>query len=166
MRLLFKDPRLPWEGDFPYERLNRKLREAGHAGLGPSSTGQEVKDSLFDLMEGGRVSPDDRLAWDELRIPERRLALDFFMYVFEDAGVDVWDDAVWDLPMPVQMPDFRRLADVEVRYERALRLPSFCRPARAPEPVPIDAGELAVPALDVGPVAINEGEIFGGRYDW
>jgi hypothetical protein len=164
-RLLLKDPHLPWEGDFPYERLNRRLQEAGHPGLTPSSTSKEIQDALFDLMATGAVSTEDRLAWDELRLPERRLVLDFFMYAFEAGGESIWSDGVWDLPLPLQMPDFRKLADSEPEYEKALSVPSSFDPFPLPKYVLIDAELLVAPPVDIGPVIINEAEILGDKND-
>lgn len=162
--LLFKDAHLPWQGEFPYECLNRSLQKVGHPGVNPSSTLQEVKDALFDLMSTRTVKPEDRLAWDELRFSERRLVLDFFMYAFETGGDDNWSAALCDLPMPLQMPDFRELADGEPEYEKAVPLPSSFAPFPVPEAAPADAELLIAPPVDIGPVSINEVEILGDKY--
>lgn len=162
--LLFKDPDLPWPSDFPYDRLNRRLRESGRPGLDPSSTSQHIKDALFDLMSKGPVSPEDRLAWDELRLLERRLLLDFLLYTFEPAGGEVWSDALWELPMPLQMPDFRELANDEPDYENIISLPSSFDTSSAPGPARIDAELLAGGAVDIGPVTLNLAKIFGEPY--
>ncbi len=162
--LLFKDTHLPWQGEFPYERLNRSLQKVGHPGVNPSTTIQEVKDALFDLMSKGTVKPEDRLAWDELRLPERRLVLDFFMYAFETGGDDNWSDALWELPMPLHMPDFRELTDSEPEYEKAIPVPASFAPFPMPEFAPTDAELLVAPPVDIGPVSINEVEILGDKY--
>jgi hypothetical protein len=162
--LLLKDPNLPWPGEFPYESLNRRLREAGHPGLNTSSTAKEIKDALFDLMAVGIVSAEARLAWDELRLPERRLVLDFFMYAFETGEESIWSDALCELPMPLEMPDFRELADGEPEYEKTVSLPSFIDPVVAPKFAPVDADLLTASPVDIGPVSINEAEVLGDEY--
>jgi hypothetical protein len=162
-RLLFKDADLPWPGEFPYDRLNRTLQDAGWPGLYPSSTGQRVSEAMFDLMTKGPVSREDRLAWDELRLLERRLLLDFLMYTFGCAGDDLWSDRLWDLPMPLLMPDFRRLADNEPDYDKVISLPSAFD-APTPSPMSIDSELSVFPAADIGPVSLNEEEILGDAY--
>lgn len=162
---LLKDPALPWPGEFPYESLNRRLREAGHPGLDASSTAREVKDALFDLMALRSVGAEARLAWDELRLPERRLVLDFFMYAFETGSESIWSDALCELPMPLEMPDFSELADCEPDYDKAISPPSFIDPVAAPGFAPVDAALRAASPLDIGPVTINEAEILGDEYD-
>ncbi len=162
-RVLLKDPDLPWPGDFPYERLDRTLREAGYPGLGPSATGQRIKDALFDLMAKGSVSSEDRLAWDELRLVERRLLLDFFMYTFEPAEEDVWREELATLPLPLQMPDFRKLSDCEPDYERIISLPPAFE-TFPPEPAFIDVELLRAKPVDIGPVTLNVAKILGDPY--
>lgn len=162
-RLLFKDADLPWPGEFPYDRLNRTLQDAGWPGLYPASTGQRVSEAMFDLMTKGPVSREDRLAWDELRLVERRLFLDFLMYTFACAGDDLWSDRLWDLPMPLLMPDFRRLADSEPDYYKVISLPSSFD-APAPSPLPIGSELLVIPAVNIGSVSMNEAGILGEAY--
>lgn len=162
--VLFKDPHLPWQAEFPYQRLNQRLREAGHPGLNPSSTAKEIKDALFDLMAVGAVSPEARLAWDELRLPERRLVLDFFMYAFDAGGESNWRDALRELPLPIEMPDFKELADGEPEYEKAVSLPSFIDAPAAPRFGTVDASLLSASPIDIGPISINEAEILGDDY--
>jgi hypothetical protein len=164
-RVLFKDPRLPWPGDFPYERLDRSLQEVGHPGVSPDSTGTEVKDALFDLMAKGAASPEARLAWDELRHSERRLVLDFLMYEFEAEEGSGWSEAVWELPMPVWMPDFRELADGEPEYEKAVPVPASFDSLPALGYARIDENMLAAPPVDIGPVSVNDVAILGEDYD-
>jgi hypothetical protein len=78
---LWKDPYLPWSGDFAYERVGERLRQAGQPGIGPASTAREINDALYDLMlAGGDDRARDRRAWDDLHYLDRRLLLDFFMY--------------------------------------------------------------------------------------
>ncbi len=88
---LVKDPHLPWDGAFPYDHLDARLRQVGRPGLGPSATAHEIKDVFFHLMAG--ATPEDRRAWDELRRLDRRLVLDFFLYRLEGAELDAWEEA-------------------------------------------------------------------------
>ncbi|HSS52637.1 MAG TPA: hypothetical protein VLX28_27150 [Thermoanaerobaculia bacterium] len=88
---MFKDPLLRWSGRFPYEVL------AG-AGVTPDSTIREILDASFDLMAQGRMTAETRQAWDELRLPSRRLVVDFFLYTAdppresEPARIDEGED--------------------------------------------------------------------------
>jgi hypothetical protein len=83
---LVRDSFLPWEGPFPYEHLDRRLREVGHRGLDPSASAEQIRDDvLFELMSAGEVTGADQQAWNELRLLDRRLLLDFFHYRLDDA---------------------------------------------------------------------------------
>lgn len=70
---MFKDARTGWEGGFPYDLL-------GPAGITPTSSLAAVRDVAFTLMASAPMTPDMRRAWDALRRPDRRLAVDFFLY--------------------------------------------------------------------------------------
>jgi hypothetical protein len=70
---MFKDPLLRWSGPFPYDSL-------APAGITPDSTTREILDASFDLMAQGRMTPEVRQAWDELRRIPQRLVVDFFLY--------------------------------------------------------------------------------------
>ncbi|MFO0953297.1 MAG: hypothetical protein U0835_19495 [Isosphaeraceae bacterium] len=111
------DPHLPGAHGSPYARLSARLAEAGRPGVGPSSTTAEVRDVFFAVM---RVGPthEDREAWDALRDPARRLALDFLHYEFASAVEDALDAAAWDLPVPEQFPDVMRLGEVAPDFSR------------------------------------------------
>lgn len=50
------------------------------AGIHPNSTAAAIKDASFVLMEKGAMTPEARLAWDELRSPVARLRVDAFLY--------------------------------------------------------------------------------------
>lgn len=67
-----KDPLLNWNGSFPYDVLSV-------VGIDPDSTMQQVNDASFDLMAGG-MSQEERAAWNELRLIDKRLVVDFFLY--------------------------------------------------------------------------------------
>jgi len=49
-------------------------------GVTPHSSMREVLDGSFELMAQGRMTPDARRAWDELRSPPRRLVVDLLRY--------------------------------------------------------------------------------------
>jgi hypothetical protein len=70
---MIQDPRLCWDGEFPYEAL-------AAAGITPHSTQDEVRRANFDLMRKRALTPQARQAWDELRDPERRMIADFLLY--------------------------------------------------------------------------------------
>ncbi len=143
---LFADPHLPWRGGFPYQRLTERLQQRGKPGLGPSSSAREVQDALFDLM-----SRKDREILDEIRYLDRRLVVDFFMYRFRGSLAEV-TSAQWDRPMPVEMPDFRTLAEDPVDLAGDLEIPDAVDLGPAPRPVDL-AGELDLtPLIDIGAV--------------
>lgn len=70
---MLKDPSTIWEGPFPYDAL------VG-VGITPESTMPEILDASFDLMANGQMTPEVRLVWDDLRIADRRMIVDFFLY--------------------------------------------------------------------------------------
>src|SRR5437016_6156442 len=70
---MWRDSAMRWDVPFPYDAL-------APVGITPASTMREVKDATFDLMRLGLLSPDVRVAWDELRLTPRRLFVDFFLY--------------------------------------------------------------------------------------
>jgi len=73
---MLKDPEMNWDyGPFPYDAL-------ADAGVTANSTVREVRDCQFDLVEKGLWNLERRAAWDQLRVPERRLWVDFLMYPF------------------------------------------------------------------------------------
>lgn len=61
------------EGRCPYDAL-------ADVGIGRKSSMKEVRDSSFVLMEEYRWTPEVRTAWNELRMVERRLLVDFLHY--------------------------------------------------------------------------------------
>lgn len=70
---MIKDPGLSWDGEFPYDAL-------AAAGITPRATQDEVRRASFTLMRKRMMTPGARVAWDELRIPERRMITDFLLY--------------------------------------------------------------------------------------
>jgi hypothetical protein len=56
----------------------------GEAGIHPNSSAAAIKDASFTLMEKGAMTPEARLAWDELRSPAGRLRVDAFLYRLQD----------------------------------------------------------------------------------
>lgn len=73
---MLKDPLTKWNGLFPYDAL-------APVGITPNSSIKEVTDASFELMAQGLMTPEVRAAWDELRIKQRRLIVDFFLYQFD-----------------------------------------------------------------------------------
>lgn len=61
------------EGHCPYRVL-------ADVGIGLLSSMKEIRDSSFLLMQEDRWTPDVRAAWNELRMVERRLVVDFLRY--------------------------------------------------------------------------------------
>jgi len=70
---MIKDPGLTWDGEFPYDAL-------AAAGITPLATQDEVRRASFMLIKKRMMTPQARVAWDELRVPERRMIADFLMY--------------------------------------------------------------------------------------
>lgn len=70
---MVKDPLTKWDGLFPYDALNA-------VGITPASSMKEIMDASFELMVQGLMTPEIRQAWDQLRFPEKRLFVDFFLY--------------------------------------------------------------------------------------
>ncbi len=64
----------------PYEALSE-------VGISPDSSMKQVRDASMDLMEQGLWTPEKRVAWDELRIIERRLWVDFLRYPATIEGI-------------------------------------------------------------------------------
>ena len=69
----FVDPALPWDGDFPYEVLRR-------FGVTPDSPADAVQDASFEMTPEDLADANVNLAWEQLRVPRRRLLIDFFCY--------------------------------------------------------------------------------------
>jgi hypothetical protein len=151
---LVRDPFLPWDGAFPYDRLNAILREAGHPGLGPDSTVKAVNDALFDLQMAGAEGYDE--AWNELSSLDRRLFLDFCHYPLSETDqADAAGEP--ESPLPVPLETLRQLAQTPPALNwataGATAVPavgeSTADTAVAPLPA---ASRLSVAPLDVGPV--------------
>jgi len=70
---MIKDPGLSWDGESPYDAL-------AAAGVTPKATHDEVRRASFTLMKKRMMTPGARVAWDELRITERRMVADFLLY--------------------------------------------------------------------------------------
>lgn len=146
---LLKDPCLPWTGDFPYTRLAERLRSCGCRPVTPSSSGTEIKAAFFDLME---ELPDasDRRAWDELRLVERRLIVDFFLYPMPEG--DEW----------IEVPPFA------LEVKELVHMVPDAEAIVVPEPPDLGAAAslLAVDVhdpADVGFVDVDVAALLGGR---
>src|SRR5215216_3579118 len=71
---MLKDPLLTWPtGPFPYDALSA-------ANITPASDMREVMDAIYVLVEQGLRTTETELAWDELRIVQKRLWVDLFLY--------------------------------------------------------------------------------------
>lgn len=73
---MIKDPLAEWAGPTSYDVL-------AVTGITPDSSMREVLDASFDLMERNLMEPEVRAAWDHLRLKQRRLFVDFFLYQFD-----------------------------------------------------------------------------------
>ena len=71
--VLVADPVALRDPTFPYLAL-------AAAGVTPASPTEEVADAAFTLMERGAISWPERVAWDRLRTPAKRLLVDAWMY--------------------------------------------------------------------------------------
>lgn len=78
--MMFKDPAARWEGEYPYDAL-------APVGVTPASTAREILDASYELMARCLMTSSVRRAWDELRAPDRRLVVDFFLYDVDLASV-------------------------------------------------------------------------------
>ncbi|GDY31982.1 CHAT domain-containing protein [Gandjariella thermophila] len=76
---LVADPVALREETFPYRALLP-------AGVTPASATEIVKDAAYALMERGGMTWQERVAWDRLRTPAKRLLLDALLYRFRDAA--------------------------------------------------------------------------------
>lgn len=68
-----KDPLTEWDGPFPYDVF-------ADIGISPDSPHKDVQDASFALLRENRLTPEARVAWDELRHIDRRLFVDLFLY--------------------------------------------------------------------------------------
>ncbi|GAA4744742.1 CHAT domain-containing protein [Actinomycetospora chibensis] len=76
---LAPDPIAVADPTFPY----RALRSVG---VTPASSTETVKNATYALMEQGGISGPERVAWDQLRTPARRLVVDAQLYTFHDGA--------------------------------------------------------------------------------
>ncbi len=163
---LLNDPEMPWDAGCPYEYLNARLQAAGHPGIGPESSAKDIKDALFDLMATGRPSQQDRVAWDELRLLDRRLLVDFFLYRAEALDPTDLDSLLRDRPVPLELPDFLQLADVTPDLTKALEIPDAFDPGPKPVTVPIEPSKDLAPPLDFGPLLPDLKTLLEEDDDW
>lgn len=101
---LIADPAFPWPDGDPYAILNARLVAGGGKPLGPNSTLAEVRDAWFDIQLLGQPGPQERPAWDRLRVVEKRLVIDFFHYRLPRIDLTPLLDCERP-PPPVQLPD-------------------------------------------------------------
>jgi hypothetical protein len=70
---MVKDPLLRWDGPFPYDAL-------APVGVTPVTSQAEVRNASFELLAQGLMSPETNRAWEELRLVQRRVFVDFLLY--------------------------------------------------------------------------------------
>jgi hypothetical protein len=135
-----------------YAHLDRRLRALGHAGVGPDATSREIRELLFDLMAGGTADHEDRTAWDALRLPERRLIEDFFMYALRQPASDetaMLQAAAGEPVRPLPVKELLSIGVAPGLFDELFPSPPSA-PGTAPEfgrfaafaDVPLDLGEL------------------------
>jgi hypothetical protein len=108
-----------------YERMAR-------FGLGPDSSARDVKDASFAMTPQDERDPAVALAWEDLRLPARRLVVDLWALELPPAG-----------PVsPAAPPRDRRSLPVALLVALAADLPPVPEPAGPP------------PALLAEPVAL------------
>ncbi len=117
----FVDPALPWEGEFPYRVLRR-------FGITPDSPADAVQDASFDMSASDLADAAVNLAWEKLRVPRRRLVIDFFCYALppEASPAPEAEKRADDYPLPWTF--VRTLAQTPP--------PQGARPTVAPAPMP------------------------------
>jgi hypothetical protein len=70
---MIRDPLLRGSGLCPYDALEA-------VGVDPDTPTSAILEASFELMARGRMTPEVRRAWDQLRHPDRRLTVDFLLY--------------------------------------------------------------------------------------
>jgi len=110
---LISDSEFPWSGACPYDTLNNKLKAQKQSMLGPDSPAADVNNAGFTL-QAARPSAAERKAWDELRRPRSRLAIDFFHYPMPNLQIEDLDPAALERPMPIATPDLMQIAECRV----------------------------------------------------
>ncbi|MGH3784979.1 MAG: hypothetical protein ACRDRG_00135 [Pseudonocardiaceae bacterium] len=101
---MLKDPQAGEDSGSPYDIL-------AEAGVGPSSSMQDIRDASYHFMEQDRWGSEVRGAWDELRTLERRLAVDFLLY---------------DIDIGVEASSARRAVLAELRQQRRTNPAELC----------------------------------------
>jgi hypothetical protein len=116
----FVDPALPWDGEFPYRVLER-------FGVAPDSPAEVVQDASFEMTAADMADAGVNLAWEQLRVPRRRLVSDFLCY-----------------HLPLEAPPSRRGAGRSGEYP----LPwAFVRALAQTPPPRSEAPRVPAPAL-------------------
>lgn len=77
---LVADPFASRDPTYPYLALR-------DAGVDPGSTMDAVNDASYTLLERGGMTWSERVAWDRLRLPARRLQLDALLYRWHSPAV-------------------------------------------------------------------------------
>ena len=162
---LFRDLHMPWPGEFPYDLLNRRLRTSGFEEVGPESSAKAIGDAFFDLMTVGRPSQEERLAWDHLRLQEKRLLVDFFLYQVESSGEDVLSQSLWDCAPPIWHPDYLALADVPVDMSQVQESPMRSVSGSRPGPLQVEPDMIPEVPVDIGAIRLDINILLGADDD-
>jgi hypothetical protein len=114
---LIADPEFPWRDGNPYDIVNRRLKLSKQPTLGPTSSAADVNNAGFSLQAA------ERKAWDRLRLPGMRLAIDFFHYPMPNVKIEDLDPSLLERPMPVAVPDLMSIVDCRVELTTLLQAP-------------------------------------------
>ncbi len=99
----FVDPELPWDGGFPYRVLER-------FGIAPDSPADAVQDVSFEMSAADLADANVNLAWEQLRVPRRRLVVDFFCYELPPEAPQAEQAGEHSADYPLPWAFVRRLA--------------------------------------------------------
>jgi len=122
---LLADPEFPWPDGNPYALLNEQLRKSNQPTLGPMSSAADVNKASFTLQGAGRkVWEKLRPHWDRLRMLRTRVGIDFLHYPIADIEIGALEQALWEVPMPVAIPDLMGIAECRVELGDPSTAPS------------------------------------------
>lgn len=147
---MFKDPLTQWDGLFPYDAL-------AVAGITPESSMREILDVSFDLIAKRLMTQEIRKAWDELRLPQRRLVVDFFLY-HVDLGAEIArsrETLESELERWAEKPDLSALLSINPEVLKEMEQ-EFTKIVAEPVDVPLisDFDERPL-SLDIVPVEFD-----------
>ena len=158
-------PGMPWDGPFPYDVLSAARIRAGGEPLHPGADASEINDLLFDLMVAGKPDPVIHEAWNELRVYDRRVAVDFFLFSVGSTHLDPDDDQLWcativERPLPIEDlldvgADLGFLGDTALSY-RTVAEAEALRYQTAADASGVELGPLAFDGLELDPNQLYE----------